>query len=175
MISFTQWKYVQPCETWWTWCTLFKNTQTCQIFNSANLESPKISQTHHVTLVGLADNRKQRQNEHLNAYFLVKIVCHGPKQLATKKRASEDSLFSFTWDLKAPPKWLRKLSGYGAVLQQVLLRHSSSALLQNLCPNQYQWREHSLLMVWPGWQRKSNNCNHFRTLKTEFYDWPSAH
>lgn len=64
-----------------------KNTQTCQIFNNANLESPKISQTHHVTLVGLADNRKQRQNEHLNAYFLVKIVCHGPKQLATKKKS----------------------------------------------------------------------------------------
>lgn len=86
MISFTQWKYVQPCETWWTRCTLCKNTQTCQIFNNANLESPKISQTHHITLVGLADNRKQRQNEHLNAYFLVKIVCHGPKQLATKKK-----------------------------------------------------------------------------------------
>lgn len=51
------------------------------------LPSPKISQTHHITLVGLADNRKQRQNEHLNVYFLVKIVCHGPKQLATKEKS----------------------------------------------------------------------------------------
>lgn len=126
------------------------------------LPSPKTSQTHHVTLVGLADNWNQRQNEH----FLVKSLSQA--KAADHWRASENSLFSFTWDLKAPryivtkTEWL--LSGYSIPRSVVETQFLSPAARP--VPHPVPKEKTHQLMVWQGWQRKSNICNHFGTLKT---------